>query len=121
FAAREARTGRGFVGPRCSAASDKWGKELQSGAKWGMNYARTTGRSRGAPPTPRLRPTSKPLPGGAGEKGIGIQGPFRVLARREEPAEHPGQVPGFVLGRTCPRALARSLRRDLHSGRLRQV
>ena len=67
----------------------KWGKVLQSGTKWGT-VAPANDRSGGAPPTPPLR--SRTLPRGS----IGVPGPLRTLAGREEPAEHSGQVPRSV-------------------------
>ena len=89
------RERRGGGGSPWAIWTARWRDVLQSGGS-GVSGARITGpESRGSShsATP-VRINSFP-----GLESSGIQGPFRLLARREEPPQRPGQVPGFVLGR----------------------
>src|SRR5215216_2726263 len=92
--------------------ADRWGNKLQSGGMWVRTVARKQAGVAGLLP---LRDSGRLTRSRRAGRHIGIQGPFRVLARREEPPNDPGKVPGFVLGRTSPREVARSLCRDLHA------
>src|SRR5205823_15028112 len=105
--------------------ADMWGEELQSGRTWGIMAARKQAGVAGLLP---LRDSGRISGTGLvlfrvppGKKTSGIQGPFRVLARREEPPNNPGKVQSFVLWRPSPREVARSLCLDLHPVGVRQL